>query len=157
MTEQKENKEFRHLVRVVSTDLQGEKALSFAMCKIKGISEMFANAVCKIAGLDPSQKTGYLTEEQSNKITEIIKNPEGIPSWMLNRKKDYDTGEDKHLITSDLEYQKDNDLKRLKMIKSYRGLRHQWKLTTRGQRTRANFRRSKIADSKKKKQLARKK
>ncbi len=50
----------------------------------------------------------------------IITEPEkhGFPSWMLNRRRDYITGEDMHIITNDLKFIKENDLKRLKKIKS---------------------------------------
>jgi len=62
---------------------------------------------------------------------------------MLNRRKDYETGEDKHLLSSDLAFTKDNDIKMLKKIKSYKGMRHAFGLPVRGQRTRSNFRRNK--------------
>ena len=59
---------------------------------------------------------------------------------MLNRRKDLETGEDKHLLGTDLMIAKDNDLKLLKKTKSYIGLRHQRRLPVRGQRTQSNFR-----------------
>jgi small subunit ribosomal protein S13 len=42
-----------------------------------------------------------------------------------------------------LKFAKENDVKMMKKIKSYRGLRHQWSLPVRGQRTKSNFRRNK--------------
>ena len=80
-----------------------------------------------------------------------MKNPE-IPKYILNRRKDSETGEDKHLTGSDLELQNEFDVKRLKKIKSYKGYRHASGLPLRGQRTRSNFRknRSKGAGIKKK-------
>ena len=62
---------------------------------------------------------------------------------MVNHRKEYESGEDKHLITGTLNFTKDNDLKRLKKIKCLRGARHQKGLPVRGQRTRSNFRKSK--------------
>ena len=62
---------------------------------------------------------------------------------MINRKNDYETGEDKHLLAGTLNFVQDNDLKRLKKIKTLRGIRHQRKLPVRGQRTRSNFRKGK--------------
>jgi small subunit ribosomal protein S13 len=62
---------------------------------------------------------------------------------MLNRRKDYETGEDIHLLSSDLAFTQDNDIKMMKKMKSYKGMRHARGLTVRGQKTRANFRRNK--------------
>ncbi|MFH1174729.1 MAG: 30S ribosomal protein S13 [archaeon] len=137
--------EVRHLVRVVNTDLIGEKPLLQALQKIKGISVMYANAICTISGISKTKKTGTLTQEDVDKLETIIKKPlqNGIPTWMLNRRMDYETGENMHLITADLDFTKDNDMKRMKKIKSYKGLRHQWGLPVRGQRTKSNFRRNK--------------
>jgi len=148
-------KEFKYLVRIASTDLDGNKALLYALTKIKGISLMYANAVCIFSGVDSTKKTGYLSDEEIKKLNTFVTNPQGVPSWLLNRNKDYDTGVNKHLLMSDLIFTQDNDIKRLKMIKSNRGLRHQWNLPLRGQRTKSNFRRTKTANSRKKKQMKR--
>ena len=145
--------EFRYLVRVASTDLDGNKALLYALRKIKGVDLMFANAVCQIAGLDGTMKTGYMTDDDVAKLDAVFKDTSKVPSWLLNRQKDYETGEDMHLLDSDMVFTQENDVKRLKMIKSNRGLRHQWKLPVRGQRTKSNFRRAKTANSRKKKQM----
>lgn len=106
---------------------------------------MYSHMVCHLAGIDPLTKTGNLSETQTSKIDDIIKNPLKYhsPLWMVNRRKDFETGESGHLITNDLIFQKDNDLKRLKKIKSYRGLRHIMGLTVRGQRTKSKHRRNK--------------
>ena len=61
---------------------------------------------------------------------------------MLNRQNDFESGEDKHLTGSNLELRKEFDIKRLKKIKSYKGLRHSSNLPMRGQRTKSNFRRN---------------
>ena len=60
----------------------------------------------------------------------------GVPNWYLNRRKDMDTGTDVHLITSDLDFTKSNDIDREKSIMSWRGYRHMFGLRVRGQRTR---------------------
>ena len=81
-----------------------------------------------------------------------MKDPK-LPTYILNRRMDMDSGEDKHLLGSDLDLQKEFDIKRLKKIKSYKGYRHMSNLPLRGQRTRSNFRknRAKGAGIKKKK------
>lgn len=145
--------EFRYLVRVASTDLDGNKALSYALCKIKGVSLMFANAVCRLAQIDPKTKTGTLTDANAEKLTATLKDVSKFPKWLLNRNNDPESGTDMHLLSADLIFTFENDVKRLKMIKSYRGLRHQWQLPLRGQRTKSNFRRTKTANSRKKKQM----
>ena len=61
-------------------------------------------------------------------------------SWMLNRKKDRESGLSKHLITTDLDLARDFDVRRMKKIKSYRGWRHATGQPVRGQRTRSHFR-----------------
>lgn len=134
--------EFRHLVRISSTDIKGDKPLMFGMRKIKGVSYMLANAVCNVTKMDPTTKVGELTDVQIEKIEDAISNPQKykIPTWMLNRRKDYQTGEDKHLVMGDLKFQKENDLKRLMKIKSNKGYRHAAGLPVRGQKTRSNFR-----------------
>ncbi|RMF06610.1 30S ribosomal protein S13 [Candidatus Woesearchaeota archaeon] len=137
--------DFKHIIRVANTDLDGSKPIYHALTKIKGVSVMFANMLCKLAGIDIQKKAGTLLDAEVNKLNEIIKDPaaHGAPSWMLNRRKDYETGLDKHLVQADLQFSKESDIRRLKKIKSYRGVRHQAGLPLRGQRTKSNFRKNK--------------
>ena len=143
MAEQKQ--ELKYFVRIANTDLDGNKKIGTALIKIKGISFMFSNAILNAAGLDENVKTGYLSEAQANKIDEIIKDPAkfNIPKWLYNRKRDPEDGADKHLIGSTLTFIQDNDIKMLKKVKSYKGVRHMLGLPVRGQRTKSNFRRNK--------------
>lgn len=137
--------EFRHIVRIADTDLKGEKAILFAMKKIKGVDVMYANMALSVAGVDKTRKTGELMDSEIKKIEDALKNPEkhNVPEWLLNRRKDYESGEDKHLFSAELDFEKDNDIKRMKKNKTYKGFRHQWGLTVRGQRTKSNFRKNK--------------
>lgn len=134
---------FRHIVRIANVDLPGEKVIRFALTKIKGVGVNFADAVCIAAGVDKTLKTGNLNDADVQKLTETLNNPENVPTWLYNRKKDYESGEDKHILSGTLNFVQDNDLKRLKKIKTLRGIRHQKGLPVRGQRTRSNFRKSK--------------
>jgi small subunit ribosomal protein S13 len=120
---QEQDKNFRHLVRVVNTDLDGNKQIGMALRKIKGVSFMFSNAVCNVINMDKTRKTGYLTNEDAQKIEDVLKNPSkyNIPSWMYNRRRNYDDDTDKHLLTADLDFTKDNDIKMMKKIRSYKG------------------------------------
>jgi small subunit ribosomal protein S13 len=140
-----ENQNIKYFVRVANTDLVGGKPILLALRKVKGINFMLSNAVCSSAGIPKTKKAGTLSESEIKSIESVLKDPLsfGIPSWMLNRRHDYDTGEDKHLLTSDLDFTKEFDLRRLKKIKSNRGFRHAWNLPLRGQKTKSNFRRNK--------------
>ncbi|MCP6719195.1 MAG: 30S ribosomal protein S13 [Patescibacteria group bacterium] len=142
--EQKQTQEKRYeekVIRILSEDIEGGMKVYPGLAKIKGVSWSVSNAVCKKLNMDKNRKIGSLTQEEIKKISEFIKNPK-IPEYLLNRRKDFSTGEDKHLVGSDLELQKDFDIKRLKKIKSYKGIRHGAGLPVRGQRTRGNFRKN---------------
>ena len=92
-------------------------------------------------GIKRSFKMGNLSETQIEKIRDVLmKIDEVAPPWMLNHRKDFDTGEDVHLISGEVELRLRDDVNLLKMIRSYRGIRHESRLPVRGQRTRANNR-----------------
>ncbi len=140
-----QNPEFRYLVRVANTDLDGNKSILQGLRKIKGISFMFANAVCHAAKVDAQQKAGYAKEGEIKKIEAVLENPSkfDIPSWFFNRRKDVETGADKHVLSGDLKFNTENDIKQMKKIRSYKGMRHAYGLPVRGQRTKSNFRKNK--------------
>ncbi len=142
MTEQelqKQVKEEDRVIRILARDIEGKMKVYAGLTKIKGVSWSLSNAVCKVLKIDKNKKIGSLTDEEIKKISDFIKNPK-VPEYIVNRRVDFTTGEDKHLSGSDLELQKEFDIKRLKKIKSYRGFRHMSGLPMRGQRTRSNFR-----------------
>jgi len=136
---------FKYLVRVAQTDLDGNKKIGYALRKVKGINHMFSNMILSISGINPEKKAGNLNEEEVKRLEEVIFQPVkfGAPEWMLNRRKDPETGEDGHLLTNDLKFVKDNDIKNMRRIKTYKGMRHSYGLPVRGQRTKSNFRRTK--------------
>jgi len=144
-SEQKFPPGFKHIVRVANVDLPGAKIIRFALTNIKGVGINFADAVCIVAKVDRKEPAGNLSDNEVQKLNEVVNNPKqhGIPEWMFNRKKDDESGENKHVLTGTLNYVHENDLKRLKKIKTLRGVRHQKGLPVRGQRTRSNFRKSK--------------
>ena len=137
-----EKQELRYLVRIADTDIDGRKHTAVALTKIKGISTMVAHAVCKVCAIPSGKKAGELSDAETKKLQEAVKNPvkAGVPQWMLNRRFDPETGEHHHVIGTDLIVAKETDLKRMKKMKSYRGVRHMHGLPVRGQRTRSNFR-----------------
>lgn len=134
-----EQKHEERIVRILSEDIEGKMSIYSGLTKIKGVSWGLANAVCKKLNIDKKRKIGSLADKEIKEISEFIKNPQ-VPGYLINRNTDFETGKDKHLTGSDLELQKEFDIKRLKKIKSYRGYRHASGLPLRGQRTRSHFR-----------------
>ena len=137
MTEQKQ--EIKPFLRVLNTDLDGNRPIWQALRKISGVSYSMANAICNSLELQKTKKAGLLNDEETKKIEILVKEAK-LPSWMMNRRKDYVTGEDAHLVGSDLKFARESDLKKLKRMRSYRGIRHAIGQPSRGQRTRSHFR-----------------
>jgi len=146
------SKEFRHIVRVTDTDIDGSLKVGYALTKIKGVSISLANAVLKKTGINPEIRLGLLSEDQVKKIEDVLLNPVkyGIPSWLLNRRKDLETGKDMHLLSSDLVLRTKMDIDLMKKIKSWKGYRHAYGLKVRGQRTRTTGRTGKTVGVSKK-------
>jgi len=142
---QEKKSDYKHIVRIANVDVPGAKSIRLSLTKIKGIGMNFSDAICTVSGVDKNKITGNLSNDEIVKLNEVVAKPLefSIPTWLCNRRKDYETGDDHHVVTGSLNFVKDNDLKRLKKIKSNRGLRHQKGLPVRGQRTRSNFRKSK--------------
>jgi small subunit ribosomal protein S13 len=138
-------KDYRYIVRVANTDLDGSKPIYHALNKIKGVNFMFANLLCNLSNVDKKKITGQLTSDEIKRLDDVMKDPfkQGFPAWMLNRRKDKETGDEKHLFGADLKWQVENDIKLMKKIRSYRGVRHMSGLPVRGQKTKNNFRRNK--------------
>ena len=138
------NDDFKYLVRIANTDLDGNKQIMYALTKIKGISYSFASATCTVASVNKTKKAGYLNEEEVKRLDDAIKNASKLlPAWMLNHRKDFDDGTDKHLLTGELDFSRETAIRRMKKIKCYKGVRHILGLPVRGQRTRSNFRKNK--------------
>ncbi len=137
--------ELKYLVRIANSDLKGSKPIGFSMLSIRGVGFSFANLACALAKINPMRKTGELTDKEVATLEAIILNPSkhGVPGWFLNRQRDYETGVDQHLIGPNIKFIQENDVRRLKKIKSYRGIRHALGLPTRGQKLRSNFRKNK--------------
>jgi len=146
------SKEFRHIIRIADTDLDGTLKVGYALANIKGIGVSLADVIVKKAGIYPETRLGFLSEEEVEKVEGIIKNPanHGVLGWLLNRPKDKETGKDLHLIGSDLALQIKSDIDQMKKIKSWSGYRHAYGLKVRGQRTRTTSRAGKAMGVKKK-------
>jgi small subunit ribosomal protein S13 len=131
---------YASIVRILQTDIPGNKNVLTGLTYIKGVSFSISNALCKIEKISPDKKIIELNESEIEKITKFLQNPEKLPLFLLNRRKDFETGEDMHIIGSNLDMKREFDIRRLKKIRSYRGLRHATGQPTRGQRTKSHFR-----------------
>jgi small subunit ribosomal protein S13 len=84
---------------------------------------------------------GNLPEATVDGIEQVLGQlPQKLPPWMLNHPRDYAAGETHHLVGGDLETARRDDVNLMKMIRSYRGVRHERGQKVRGQRTRSNGR-----------------
>lgn len=127
--------------------------MQYALKRIKGVNLSLANAILKKAEIDLDKRAGFLTEAEVERIEQIIEDPPkfGIPSWLLNRRKDLETGKDLHFIRADLDLRTKMDIKQMKELKSWRGYRHAYGLKVRGQKTRTTGRKGKAVGVKVKK------
>lgn len=136
--------DFKHLVRISRKDVNGNKTIEQALTEIKGVGISLSTAICRTLDLDSNAQIGYINDEDVLKIEGILDNPQeyDVPVWMLNRREDYETGDNIHLIESDLDMTLRDDLNRMKKTRSYKGRRHEVGLPVRGQRTKSTFRHS---------------
>jgi small subunit ribosomal protein S13 len=133
--------DFRFLVRIAATDLDGKKSVTQALTGVKGVHNRLSHVIVRQAGISPAKLMGDLSDDEIQRLTATLEGVEDFtPGWMRNRQKDLDSGDDAHLIGSEIDLMLRDDLNRLKKIRSWRGLRHEKKLPVRGQRTKANGR-----------------
>jgi small subunit ribosomal protein S13 len=146
------SQEYRYILRIMGTDVQGTLKTSYAVAQVKGISSALSNAVIRKAGVNPDLRIGFITESDISKIEDVIRDPAkyGIPSWMFNRRKDSDSGKDSHMLSADLALKIKTDIDGAKEIRSWRGYRHAYSLKVRGQRTKTTGRAGKALGVKKK-------
>ncbi len=144
MAKKKDNTEadeIRHIVRIANTDLEGKKSVQYSLTGIKGINRRSARIISDVSGVDPKATIGYLEDDQIDAMKKTIDDIENIlPVWMLNRRKDIMTGEDKHIVGTDVMLIKLEDLNTIKKTRSYKGVRHDRGHKVRGQRTRSTGR-----------------
>jgi len=62
--------EFRKMIRILNTTVDGDRTIYAALASIKGIGFSLANAVLKKAGIDRYKRAGELTDEEISKIEE---------------------------------------------------------------------------------------
>ena len=108
------------MARIAGVNLPNEKRLEIGLTYIYGIGQPTARKVCAELGLSPDEKVKDLTDEEVTKLREYI---------------------DGNLqVEGDLRRERQQAVKRLQEIGSYRGLRHRRGLPVHGQRTKTNAR-----------------
>jgi len=136
-----DNDDFKYIVRLSNYDVDGNKTIIHGLTSVKGIGRHLSTIIVELTDIPRDQKIGDLTDEQIEHLQEAIDNvQENVPTWMLNHRKDYETGRDLHLIGNEIELNLRDEINRMKKIRCYRGIRHELGLPVRGQRTRANNR-----------------
>jgi small subunit ribosomal protein S13 len=108
------------VARIAGVDLPRRKRIDIALTYIFGIGRTRAQEIIAGTELDGATRTDDMTEEEIRRIRDYI--------------------EEHYKVEGDLRNQIRMDIKRLKDLKCYRGLRHRMNLPSRGQRTRTNAR-----------------
>lgn len=146
------SREFRHIVRIAGTDIDGSKKLAYGLTKIRGIGPSFAVAVIRAAELRPEMRVGNLSEADVTRLEGVLRDPAnvGIPGWLVNRRKDVETGRDMHFIGPDLALRVKGDIDFMRDIRSWKGVRHSLGLKVRGQRTKTTGRKGRAVGVRKK-------
>ena len=108
------------MARISGVDLPREKRIEIGLTYIYGIGRTSANKILAKAGVNPDTRVKDLTNEEENKLREII--------------------EGEYLVEGDLRREIAFNIKRLQEIGCYRGIRHRKGLPVRGQNTKSNAR-----------------
>ena len=107
------------MARIAGVDIPREKRVEISLTYIYGIGKTLANKILKKVNINPDTRVKDLTDEQVNEIRKEITN---------------------YTVEGDLRREIALDIKRLREIGCYRGLRHRRGLPVRGQRTKTNAR-----------------
>ncbi len=108
------------MVRISGVTLPDKKRVEISLTYLYGIGRSLSGKILKAAGISLDKKAGDLTDDELNKIQSFI--------------------EKNHKVEGDLRREIQANVKRLKEIGAYRGMRHSRKLPARGQRTKTNSR-----------------
>lgn len=140
---EKKDEDFKYFVRIGNTNIDGNKTIVCGLASIKGVGDRVAETILKKTDFPKNKKIGELDDDSVDKLKEIIEKNiiSELPTWMLNDRNDYVSGDDLHYIGIELDLKKKDDIQRLKKIKCYRGSRHAHGKKVRGQKTRSNGRR----------------
>ena len=105
------------MARIAGINLDKKKKIKAALTYIYGIGDARAKEVLKKTKIDGEKRTGELSEEEVGSLQKAVQ---------------------EYKIEGELQRKEREDIRRLKVIGSYRGLRHRRGLPVRGQRSRTN-------------------
>lgn len=136
-----EDEDIQYFVRIGQTDLDGTKSVERALTDMNGIGRRVARIISEKADVDRREVLGKLDQETIDDIIELVEGyADEVPEWLTNHQRDYFTGETTHEVGNDLQMARRQDINRMKMIDSYRGVRHKRGQKVRGQRTKSTGR-----------------
>ena len=136
-----QNPNFRYIVRLANTDLDGTRPAALALTGVRGVGLRIAEATLRLANVNPAERIGELPETSVEGIEATLASlSTKLPGWMVNHVREPMLGESPHYFGPDLETRRRDDINQMKMIRSYRGVRHERGQKVRGQRTRSNGR-----------------
>ncbi|WP_247009231.1 30S ribosomal protein S13 [Halorientalis litorea] len=139
--ETEEEEDIRYFVRIGQTDLDGTKSVERALTDMNGIGTRAARIITEKADVDRRAVFGKLEDDTIEDVVELVEGyADEVPDWMTNHQSDFFTGETTHEVGNDLNLTRRQDINRMKMIDSYRGVRHKRGQKVRGQRTKSTGR-----------------
>lgn len=139
--EPEDDEDLRYFIRIGQTDLDGTKSVERSLTGMSGIGRRSARVIAQNADVDRTATFGRLDDDVIDRIIEAVENfDDEVPEWMVNSRKEYFSGESTHEIGNDLSMSLRQDINRMQMIRSYKGVRHERGQKVRGQRTRSTGR-----------------
>ena len=136
-----EDDDIRYFVRIGQTDLDGTKSVERSLTEMNGIGRRAARIIADEAGVDRRETFGALDDDTIEEVVDLVEGfAEEVPEWLANHRNDFFEGETTHETGNDLELTRRQDINRMKMIDSYRGVRHKRGQKVRGQRTKSTGR-----------------
>ncbi len=138
---EEDDENLQYFVRIGQTDLDGTKSVERSLTDMKGIGKRTARIVADAADVDRTATFGRLEQDDIDSVVDVVENfGDHVPAWMVNRQKDFFSGETSHKVGNDLQEKRRHDINRMKMINSYKGVRHKRGQKVRGQRTKSTGR-----------------
>jgi len=138
---EEDDDDIRYFVRIGQADLDGTKSVERSLSDLDGIGRRSARIIANKAEIDRTATFGALEDDEIETITDLVEGfAEEVPDWLANHRNDFFAGETTHEIGNDLELTRRQDINRMKMIDSYKGVRHKRGQKVRGQRTKSTGR-----------------
>ena len=136
-----DGEDIQYFVRIGQTDLDGTKSVERALTDMNGVGRRVARIIAEKADVDRRDVIGALDEEKIDGIVDLVQGyADEVPEWLTNHQRDFFTGETTHEVGNDLNMSRRQDINRMKMVDTYRGVRHKRGQKVRGQRTKSTGR-----------------